>query len=149
MRRLTLSLLLLMATCPELCAQSLSDQNVLGSDFLFVQRVREALIGAAIAISSDGLSSPAVNQKRHVQVQAVMNNPEVWKQLFAWSVSAQPAVINQATVTGTVVLKPMICTGIPTGCVETGNVDTQQALVTDAVINNAVASVFNAFFGGQ
>jgi hypothetical protein len=134
----------------SLAAQSLNDQVTIGNDALFIQRVRQALINAAINISSDGLST-GINLKRHAQVQSILNNPDGWKQLFAEAIATQSAVMNPATVTGTVVLKPMICPGGVTtaSCTETGNVDTQQALVTDAVINTNVSAVFNAFFGGQ
>lgn len=56
------------------------------------------------------------------------------------------AVFNLATATGTVVLTPMVTAANGT---VSGNVDTQQALVTDAAIDTAVAAVFNSFFGGQ
>lgn len=131
-------------------AQSLNDQVNLSNDGLFIQRVRQSMILAAINISTDGLTT-GINLKRHAQAQSIMNNPDGWKQLFSEAIATQPSVINPATVTGTVVLKPMICPGGVTTatCTETGNVDTQQALVTDAVISNSVLFVFNAFFGGQ
>jgi hypothetical protein len=148
MKRFLLVAALVLSAASVSAAQSLNDQVVLGNDAIFIQRVRQALVTAAINISSDALST-GINLKRHAQVQAIMNNPDGWKQLFAEAIATQAAVFNPATVNGTVVLKPMVCTGIPTGCTETGNVDTQQALVTDAVINTNVAAVFNAFFGGQ
>ena len=129
-------------------AQSLNDQVVLGNDALFIQRVRQSLITAAVNIASDGLTG-GINTERHAQVTSILNNPDGMKQLFSEAIATQSTVNGPATASGTVVLKPMICTGIPTGCTETGNVDTQQALVTDTVINTAVSAVFNAFFGGQ
>jgi hypothetical protein len=131
-------------------AQTYNDQVVLANDAIFIQRVRQAIMFEAINISTDGLTT-GINLKRHAQVQSIMNNPDGWKQLFAEAIVGQPSTINAATATGTVVLKPMICPGGVTtaSCTETGNVDAQQALVTDANINNSVLFVYNAFFGGQ
>lgn len=130
-------------------AQSLNDQVVLSNDTLFIQRTRQALILVAINISTDGLTT-GINLKRHAQAQSIMDNPDSWKALFSDAIATQPSTINPATVNGTVVLTPMICQNPPqAGCTETGNVNTQQALVTDAVISNSVQFVYNAFFGGQ
>jgi hypothetical protein len=149
MKRLSLVFLLLFVVSPIAAAQSLNDQSVLSLDINFVQRVRTATIAAAINISSDGLTT-GINIKRHAQAQSIMNSPDSWKNLFSAAIATQPTVIGPATASGTVVLTPMVCTtnslGVQT-C--TGNVDTQQALVTDTVINTAVSAVYNSFFGGQ
>jgi hypothetical protein len=148
MRRLALTFLLLLLASPVM-AQSLNDQVYLANNQLFVQRVRQSVLLAAINIAADGLTT-GINPKRHALAQSVMNNPDGFKSTFAEAVATQPSLIGPATTSGTVVLKPMVCTGQPTPpCVETGNTDAQQALVTDAVINNSVLFVFNAFFGGQ
>jgi hypothetical protein len=117
-------------------AQSLSDKAVLGANSVFVQRVQEALLTAAIAVSSDGLTAGAVNQKRHIQAQSIMIGSLAWSLMFAPAVATDATVIGAATQGGTVPLT-------------TGNVVAQQALVTDASIANAVSSMYNAFFGGQ
>jgi hypothetical protein len=149
MKRTFLVLALTLSAVTASAAQSLNDQVALANDAIFIQRVRQSMILAAVNISADGLTT-GINIKRHALAQSVMNNPDGYKQLFAEAVATQPSAIGPATVTGAVVLKPMICTGQPTPpCVETGNIDAQQALVTDAVINNSVLFVFNAFFGGQ
>jgi hypothetical protein len=148
MKRIAFALLGLLIASPAM-AQSLNDQSVLSLDLIFTQRVRTAMISASINISSDGLSA-GINLKRHAQVQQIMINPDGWKGLFSAAIATQPTVIGPATASGTVVLKPMVCTGQATPpCIETGNVDTQQALVTDTVINTAVSAVYNSFFGGQ
>lgn len=148
MRLFFLLAALILAPC-VVQAQTLNDQVALANNAIFIQRVRQSIMFEAINISADGLSS-GINLKRHAQVQSIMNNPDGWKQLFSEAIAGQPSTINAATATGTVVLKPMVCVGLPTPpCVETGNVDTQQALVTDTNINNSVLFVFNAFFGGQ
>ena len=149
MKRVLLVLALTLSAATVSAAQSLNDQVALANDAIFIQRVRQSMILAAVNISADGLTT-GINIKRHALAQSVMNNPDGFKQLFAEAVATQPSAINPATVTGTVVLKPMICTGQPTPpCVETGNIDAQQALVSDAVISNSVLFVYNAFFGGQ
>lgn len=148
MKRIILALLLITLTVPAAVAQSLNDQVTLANDGLFVQRVRQSMIFEAINISADGLTT-GINLKRHALVQQIMNSPDSLKSMFSAALATQPSVINPATATGTVVLKPMVCLGQGATCTETGNVDTQQALVTDAVIDNSVLFVFNAFFGGQ
>jgi hypothetical protein len=149
MRIIFFFLITLLLATSDVKAQSLNDQVALANDAIFIQRVRQSMILAAVNISADGLTT-GINVKRHALAQSIMNNPDGYKQLFSEAVATQPSAIGPATVTGTVVLKPMICTGQPTPpCVETGNVDAQQALVTDAVISNSVLFVYNAFFGGQ
>jgi hypothetical protein len=146
LKRILLAIIIILAASPAL-AQSLNDQVVLANDALFNARVRMSLISAAINISSDGLTT-GIHIKRHAQAQAIMTNAPT--AAFAAAIATQPAVIGAATASGTVVLKPMVCNNPPqTGCTETGNVDTQQALVSDAVINTNVAAVYNSFFGGQ
>lgn len=148
MKRILIGAILMLLPSAAM-AQSLNDQVTLANDGLFLQRVRQSAVFEAINISSDGLTG-GINTERHAQVASIMKDPDAWKSQFASAVATQPSVINPATATGTVVLKPMVCLGQPVGtCTETGNVDTQQALVTDAVINNSVLFVFNAFFGGQ
>jgi hypothetical protein len=145
MKRLALILSLTLSS-PAL-AQSLNDQVVLANDVIFNQRVRMSIIAAAINISSDGLTT-GINIKRHLQAQQIMNNQNTGA--FAAAIATQPTVIGPATASGTVVLKPMVCASPPqAGCTETGNVDAQQALVSDSVINTAIAAVYNSFFGGQ
>jgi hypothetical protein len=138
MKRIIFALLLAILAVPAARAQSLNDQLVLGSDPTFQGRVREAVISSAINIAADGLSG-GINAERHRQVTDIMNNPDSWKVRFAGAIATQATVIGPATTSGTVVLTPM----------PSGNVVTQGALVTDAVINTAVAAVFNSFFGGQ
>jgi hypothetical protein len=61
---------------------TLNDQVVLANDGLFLQRVRQSIISAAINISSDGLST-GINLKRHSQVQSILSGPDGWKANFA------------------------------------------------------------------
>jgi hypothetical protein len=122
-----------------------NDQGILANDLLFVQRVRASMISQSLNISSDGKATLAIDLKRHAQVQAIMDNPDGWKSLFAGAIVTQSGVLNLATATGTVVLTPMVTTN----GVTTGNADAQQANVTDAAIDSAVSGVFNSFFGGQ
>lgn len=133
---------------PAAAAQTLNDQVVLANDQTFLNRVKQAAFTQALAVSSDALTT-GVNIKRHAQVTTIMNDANGWKFQLASAIVTQAGVINPATANGTVALTPMVCYGLPTGCVETGNVKVQQALITDTVINNTISAVFNAFFGGQ
>jgi hypothetical protein len=139
MSKIFIALLFLLLASSLARAQSLNDQLILGNDPTFQGRVRSAVLGAAINIAADGLTTPNINAERHRQVTAIMTNPQGWAVLFAPAIATQAAVINLATASGTVVLTPA----------PSGNVVTQQAIVSDAVINTAVSAVFNSFFGGQ
>lgn len=130
---------------------SLSDIGLLGSDPTFTQRVRSAMVTAAIAISSDGLST-GINIKRHAQVQQIMNSPDSWKSLFSAAVATDTNVGADVLVGATPdahgnYLIQTVTSGTPP--VTTGNSASQAVLVTDAHITTAVASMFNSFFGGQ
>lgn len=144
MKKLLLAFGLLFLLVAPALTQSLNDELVLGSDQTFQGRVRSSIITAAINISADGLTT-GINIKRHAQVQQIMNQPDYWKVLFAEAIATQATVIGPATSSGTVALTP--CTNTTGSC--NGNVATQGALVSDSVINTAVAAVFNSFFGGQ
>lgn len=130
-------------------APSLSDIGLLGSDPTFTQRVRSAMITAAIAISSDGLST-GINVKRHAQVASIMSSPDSWKSMFSAAVATDTNVGADAIVGatpdahGNYLVQQVTVNGVTTG-----NSSSQAVLVTDAHITTAVASMFNSFFGGQ
>lgn len=113
-------------------AASLNDQAILSGDTLFINRVRESLVAACVAITNEATST-AFHFKRAAYASAVLNNPTAYQQLFAYGVATDASVISDATQAGTVALTA-------------ANVDGQQALVTDAHINNAVSGQFNSFF---
>lgn len=130
-------------------AASLQDQGILGSEPVFVQRVRSSMLAAAVAISSDGLST-GINIKRHTLVQNVMTSPDSWKAIFAAAVATDASV-------GTDALGGLSADGNGNSLVQTttvngvtsGNSASQSLKVTDAHINTAVSSMWNAMFGGQ
>lgn len=110
---------------------ALLDQAVLSNDPTFVQRVRTAIIAAAVAISNEGAVTN--HAQRDVIAVNVLTNPDAWKTTFAACVATDANCIADATQNGTVTLT-------------SGNVSTQSALVTDLHINNAVSSMWNSFF---
>jgi hypothetical protein len=109
------------------------------------------MITAAIAISSDGLST-GINVKRHAQVASIMNSPDSWKSMFAAAV-ATDANVGADVIVGASAdgngnfLTQTVTSGSPP--VTTGNSASQAVKVTDAHITTAVAAMFNSFFGGQ
>ena len=117
-------------------AASRTDQAALSVDPVFQNRVRQSLVAAGIAISSEGWAMPTLHQQRMRQVVAIMNAPDTYKTMYAIAVVTDANVISDATQAGTVAL----------GGLTAGQVATQAALVTDAHIDNAVSAMFNAFF---
>ena len=115
-------------------AASLSDSAVLGGNATFISRVQESLVASAIAISSEGTGVVNHPYRLHT-VHQLFQSPtslQNFVSMFALTVPTDTTVLADATQAGTVALT-------------TGNVATQQALVTDAHINSAVSGQFNAF----
>lgn len=121
---------------PAASAQSLNDEQVLSLNTLFVQRVRQSMIAAAGAISSDGLST-GINIKRHAQVQQIMTSPDSWKGLFAAALATQSGVMNPATINGTVALSPVAC-GPQTAAVTFTNASAVISLANSFAAGNSV-----------
>lgn len=116
---------------------ALVDSNVLGANTVFLGRVQSSLLAACIAIFNEGTS--VNNHRERVSlVHQVLNSPSnlsAWATTFALAVATDTSVASDATQANTVT-------------VTTANVLAQQALVTDAHINNAVSAMFNAFCAG-
>ena len=106
---------------------ALTDQVNLAANVNFQNRVQQSMIAAAIAISNEALTTGYHNLRAKL-AKAIINTPGSYAPLFT------KAVVTDATVQA------------DAGTVTGANSDTQQALVTDAHINNAVSSVFNSFF---
>ena len=106
---------------------ALTDQVNLAANVNFQNRVQQSMIAAAIAISNEALTTGYHNLRAKL-AKAIINTPASYAPLFT------KAVVTDATVQA------------DAGTVTGANSDTQQALVTDAHINNAVSSVFNSFF---
>lgn len=118
-------------------AASLSDSNFLGSSAPFVARVQSSLLAASINIFAEG-TGIANHRDRVAFIHQVLSSPTNVANttaMVALTVATDPTVLSQATQVGTVVLT-------------SGNVATQQGLVTDTAINNAIAGQFNAFVQG-
>lgn len=114
-------------------AASFNDMAVLAADTTFQNRVKAAMITGAVVVSAENKSTVAFHRERETYAVQVMNSPDTYKVLFANAIATDATVLADATQAGTVALT-------------TGNVATQQALVTDAHITTALGLVFNAFF---
>ena len=116
-------------------AASRNDSAILSKDVLFINRVLESLVAACVSIQSEAITAAtlSIHNKRAAFCVAVLNNPSAFAQLFAYTVATDANVLGDATAAGTVALTA-------------GNADAQQALVTDAHMDTAVASQFNSFF---
>jgi uncharacterized protein (DUF2252 family) len=116
---------------------ALNDSYVLGSNATFQGRVQAQMLAACVAIASEGAA--VVNHPARLQlVHAILGSPtslQNYAQMFALSVATDATVISDATSANTVSLT-------------TANVATQQGLVTDAHISNAVSGQWNAFAQG-
>lgn len=115
-------------------AASHNDSAILSGDVLFQGRVGASLYAACISIANEGFTVAFHRERATFAVQilnqTLATNPFVT--MFTNTVSTDANVLSDATQAGTVVLT-------------TTNRDTQQALVTDAHIDSAVSSQFNAF----
>ena len=101
---------------------SLADQVTVAADTTFQNRVRQAIIAAAIAIKNEGEN--VVSHKERVTLSKnVMNSPSTYAPLFAMAVAGDSA----------------IGTDVGTGPPVPNN-------ATDAHINAAISSMWNSFF---
>jgi hypothetical protein len=115
---------------------TLNDMSTLATDTVFGNRVASAMLQfCTTVIPSETISSTAIqlHQARKSFAASILNNPTQYKPLFIQAVSVNSIVANEATVGGTLV------GAIPSVFA------TAALLCTDADINNAVASAFNAF----
>lgn len=118
-------------------AASRNDSAVLGANTTFVARVQASLLSAVINISSEG-NAIANHSFRLALVHQILSSPSnlaAFATMFALSVATDSNVLADATAAGTVALT-------------TSNILTQQALSTDAHIDTAVSSQFNAYCSG-
>lgn len=114
-------------------AASYNDMAVLAAEVSFQNRVRSAMIAGAVTVKNESPTTVPFHRERESYVVQVMNAPDTFKVLFTNAVATDATVIADATQGGTVALT-------------TGNVATQQALVTDAHILSALSNTFNSFF---
>jgi hypothetical protein len=119
---LTIALVLALAGGAEATLQS---QYTLSQDATFQQRVRQSLVSAAVAISNEA-GSVAFHGQRVNLAARVLADPGFWSLRFSEGVASDSTVATAA--------------GSPTP---------NQASVTDAQINNAVTSQWNAYAGAQ
>lgn len=119
-------------------AASRNDSNVLGANPLYVNRVQSSLVAAAINIFAEGFGASTAHRERVQFVHQILSSPTSitnYTTMFAVATATDASVLADATAAGTVVLS-------------SGNVAAQQASITDAHIDAAVAAMFNAFVPG-
>lgn len=111
-----------------------SDKYQLAQEPTFQNRVQTSLIAACISISNEGWAVAFHRERADFCRQVLLSpaSPTNYVALFSNAVATDAGVIGDATQAGTVVLTA-------------GNRATQQALVTDAHIDTAIASAFNSF----
>lgn len=111
-----------------------SDSFALSLNGSFQNRVQTSLVAACIAISNESTTVVA-HVSRRAYVGFVLNNPQSLTQQFSLAVATDTSCLADATSSGTI---PVTST----------NSNAQEALVTDAHIDNAVSAMFNAFVSG-
>ena len=111
-------------------AYTSADMANLAASPLFQNRTRQLLIVACGAIKNEGWEVP-FHRERETFIVSVINQPEVFKLLFANICACDVAVITDATAAGAIP---------PT------NADAYVATVTDAHLSSAIAASFNTFF---
>lgn len=100
----------------------------------FQNRVETSLVAACVAIASESTATVG-HVTRRPYAATVLNGPQSYTQQFSLAVATDTNCLSDATAAGTV---PITST----------NSNTQEALVTDAHIDAAVAAMFNAFVIG-
>lgn len=111
------------------------DQSFLAAEQTFQNRVGAALLQACVSIYNEGWAVPFHRERAQFAAQVIANTNSTvsYKAMFAAVVATDPTVIADATSGGTVPI-------------DVNNAAAKQALVTDAHIDAAIASQFNAFF---
>jgi hypothetical protein len=115
----------------QTASPNLSDQQFLAADPTFINRVRQSMVAAAIAIKNEGWTI-IFHKEREALVVKIMNTPEGYKVLFSFGVATDTTVLANATSGGTV---PLTAT----------NASARAALVLDASIANAISNQFNSY----
>lgn len=114
-------------------AVSSSDMYNLSQDPTFQNRVMIIAVQQCIVVGQED-SKTALHKERQAYAVAIENNPTMFKNQLAISVSTDIGVIGDATANGTVpITTPQIAA-------------TQAALVTDIHIIGALQGQFNTFF---
>jgi hypothetical protein len=115
-------------------AVTYNDKFQLAQEPTFQNRVQTSLVAACISISNEGWSIAFHRERADFCRQVLLSptSPTNYVQLFSNAVATDASVIGDATQAGTVALTA-------------GNRAAQSALVTDAHIDTAIASMFNSF----
>lgn len=116
-------------------AVSYNDKYQLAQSTLFQHRVQASLCAAALAVQSENANTTPLHPPRADLARSILLSPTGntnYVQLFSNVVACDTSVINDATGSGTT-------------AITAANMDAQQANVTDAHIDAAISSTFNAF----
>lgn len=115
-------------------AVTYNDKYQLAQEPTFQNRIQASLVAACVSISNEGWGVPFHRERATFAAQVLLSptSPTNYVQLFANAAANDASVIGDATAAGTVALTA-------------GNRATQQALVTDAHIDTAIAAAFNSF----
>lgn len=114
-------------------AASFNDMNALAASTTFLNRVQMAMELYCTVVGSESASTIPFHRERATFAAGIVNNPTTYAPLFAGVAAVNAVVIADATSSGTVVLTST-------------NIATQQALIPDTDISNAIAAQFNTFF---
>ena len=113
-------------------AASFNDSNWLRQDPTFQGRVRSSLLTYCGVVGNEAWSE--FHRARMSFVSQILNSPDTFAPLFASIAAADTTVLADATVGGTVAITTLTLAA------------SQQGLVTDTHISNAVSANFNNFF---
>lgn len=116
-------------------AVSYNDKWQLAQSTLFQHRVQASLVAGCLAIASESASTVPLHAARADLARNILLGPTGntnYVLLFSNAVACDTNVINDATGTGTT-------------AITAANMDAQQASVSDAHIDAAISSTFNAF----
>jgi hypothetical protein len=116
-------------------AVSYNDKYQLAQSPLFQHRVQASLVAAALAIQAESALTVPLHPPRADLARSILLGPTGntnYVVLFCNAVACDTNVINDATATGAT-------------AITAANMDAQQASVTDAHIDAAISSTFNAF----
>lgn len=130
MRRYLFAVTALLAVFASSAHAGYIDQYNLCQSGLFKSRVREAAIKITFDIYNEGPSNPTnLHANRAAFASRFLASPDSFVPALACSVATNGTVATAA------------------GTVTTANADTQQALVTDQNIYDAISSQWNAYAG--
>lgn len=113
-----------------------NDMYVLSQSTAFQNRVQAALVATCVSVSNEGWSVP-FHRERAGFVNSVLASQS--------SLGSFVVLFSMAAACGATVIADATQSASNYTALTTGNVATQQALVTDTDLANAISSAFNSF----